>query len=84
EPIVAVITEKGLVAATFPRATRVPKFVPHDRVAGVSKDGDQVVIHVNGESDLRLLLTKADTFAVYLVDLQDRAMGRSLHFATRS
>lgn len=84
EPIVAVITEKGLVAATFPRATRPPRTIPHDKIAGISKEEDRVLVRLNGEPDVHLMLSKGDTFVVYLVDLQDRSMGRAIHFAPRS
>lgn len=83
DPIVTVITDRSLVVATFPRATRAPRVVDHERVVGVSRDEDRVIIHLNGEADIGLILAKADTFVVYLVDLQDRTIGRSLHFANK-
>ncbi|CUG77226.1 Hypothetical protein, putative [Bodo saltans] len=83
EPIVTVITDKHLVIATFPRATRAPRVIPHEHVCGVSKEGDdRIRIHLaaGDGGDLHVVLGKSDTFVVFLVDLQDRAMGRSMHF----
>lgn len=81
EPVVAVVTERGLIVATFPRATRQPRVAQHDRIIGVVKEGENVLVRVNGEPDIPLQLSKRDTFVVYLVDVQDRAIGRSVHFA---
>jgi hypothetical protein len=83
EAVVAVITDMCLVVASFPRPTRPTRIITHQHVAGVSRDGDRVTVHAASDSDVVLFLAKADMFVVYMADLQDRAVGRQLLFASK-
>ena len=79
----AVITDTCLVVASFPRPTRPTRIVNHKHVSGVSRDGEKVTVHCTADSNITLFLSKADMFVVYMADLQDRAVGRNLHFAAK-
>ncbi len=83
EAVVAVITEACLVVASFPRPTRPTRVVDHQHVSGVSREGDKVTVHCTADSNVVLQLHKADMFVVYMADLQDRAVGRTLLFASK-
>jgi hypothetical protein len=77
-PIVVVLTDQSLVVASFPGSSVPATTMPHSSIVGVTRDGALLTIRNSHMPEMCLQLPKADTFAVHLINLQDRSMNRAL------
>lgn len=77
-PSVVVLTDRALVVASYPSTAMAPCVMPLQSIVGVVRDGTELTVRNSHMPDMSLHLPKADTFAVHLINLQDRTMNRAL------
>jgi hypothetical protein len=78
-PVVVVLSEHTLYIATFPSTAHPVTVIPLKVICGIERNGEIVTLKCSTIDNFELLLPKADTFVIHLIDVQDRRMNRMLH-----